>query len=155
VATAQTVHRGPNVASGDGPRGFTPTPDISPGSAPGEGASTAVADAVRAGSPGYRWAAAVVGHRAADLQLASGAPVWALGGYTGSDPHPTAPQFLAAAAQHQVHYLVFTAADINAPGQAGRIVRWAPNCLPADRTGHWLQVDLTAAAARTPSCAVQ
>ena len=154
VATAETAHRGPNLASGPGRRDFPDEPGVSPGSAPVDGVSTALATAVRGGSAGYRWAAAVVGHRAGDLQLASGVPVWALGGYSGNDPHPTVAQFLVAAGRRQVHYLVVTPGDLRASGQAGRIVRWALDCLPAQRSGRWLRVDLTVPAGRSGACAL-
>jgi hypothetical protein len=152
VTTAQAAHRGPNVASGDGPATFAEPPDISPGSAPGDGFDTTVSAEVRAGAAGSRWAAAVVGHRAADLQLSSGAPVLALGGYSGNDPHPTLPEFLSAVAQHQVRYLVVHPSDAQARGPAGRIVRWAMDCLPVQHTPRWLVIDLTRAATAGAHC---
>ena len=142
VTTAQAAHRGPNVASGGGPATFLAPPDVSPGSAPGDGFDTTVSAEVRAAAAGSRWAAAVVGHRAADLQLSSDAPVLALGGYSGNDPHPTVPEFLAAAAHRQVRYLVVDTSDTRAGGEAGRIVQWALGCMPVQHTPRWMVVDL-------------
>ena len=143
VTTAEAAHRGPNVASGGGPASFGEPADVSPGSAPGDGFDTTVSAEVRAAASGSRWAAAVVGHRAADLQLSSGAPVLALGGYSGNDPHPTLPEFLIAAAQHQVRYLVVQSSDARVRGPAGRIVTWALDCLPVEHSRRWLVIDLT------------
>src|SRR5688500_6201441 len=43
---------------------------------------------------GFKWAAATIGsNNAAGLQLASGQPVMALGGFNGTDPAPTLEQF--------------------------------------------------------------
>ncbi|HEV7211747.1 MAG TPA: glycosyltransferase family 39 protein [Blastococcus sp.] len=149
VTTAQAAHRGPNVASGVGPAAYLTPPDVSPGSAPGDGFDRTISAEVRAAAAGSRWAAAVVGHRAADLQLSSGAPVLALGGYSGNDPHPTVPEFLAAVAHGQVRYLVVDSADARAGGDAGRIVRWALGCMPVRHTPHWMVIDLADAALAT------
>jgi hypothetical protein len=142
VTTARAAHRGPNVASGVGPATFPVPPGVNPGSAPGDGFDRIVSAEVRAAATGFRWAAAVVGHRAADLQLSSDAPVLALGGYSGNDPHPTVPEFLAAATHRQVHYLVVDSADARAGGDAGRIVQWALRCLPVQHTPGGMIVDL-------------
>jgi 4-amino-4-deoxy-L-arabinose transferase-like glycosyltransferase len=152
ITTAAAAHRGPNVASGIGPSTFVAPPDVSPGSAPGDGFDRVVSAEVRSAAVGFRWAAAVVGHHAADLQLSSGAPVLALGGYSGNDPHPTVPEFLAAAASRQVHYLVVGSADARAGDDAGRIVRWALTCLPVQHTTRWLVVDLTEAPLSVARC---
>lgn len=155
VTTAHAAHRGPNVASGDGPSTFLAPPDVSPGSAPGDGFDTTVSAEVRAAATGSRWAAAVVGHRAADLQLSSDAPVLALGGYSGKDPHPTLPEFLTAAAHRQVHYLVVDSSDARAGGEAGRIVHWALGCLPVQHTPRWMVVDLADAATSAARCSAR
>jgi hypothetical protein len=155
VTTAEAAHRGPNVASGAGPGSFLAPPDVSPGSAPGDGFDASVSAEVRTAAVGFRWAAAVVGHRAADLQLSSDAPVLALGGYSGNDPHPTVPEFLAAAIRHQIHYLVVDSADARARSDAGRIVAWALGCMPVQHTPRWMVVDLTAAATYAAHCSVR
>lgn len=146
VATAQAVHRGANVYAGPGVTSVRTPTGISPGSTTGTGMPTDVVDRVRGGAAGYDWAAAVVGRRAADLQLASGAPVWALGGFSGRDPHPTLEQFQAAVAGSRVHYLVLAPGGAPRGTPAGQIARWAVGTLPVTRVGGWLLVDLTAAA---------
>jgi 4-amino-4-deoxy-L-arabinose transferase-like glycosyltransferase len=155
VTTAEAAHRGPNVASGNGPGSFAEPRDVSPGSAPGDEFDTTVSAEVRAAAPGPRWAAAVVGHRAADLQLSSDSPVLALGGYSGNDPHPTLPEFLGAAAHGQVRYLVVHPSDARARGEAGRIVRWALDCLPVQHTSRWLVVDLSGSTPAAAHCSAR
>ncbi|MDT4899462.1 MAG: hypothetical protein QOJ78_392, partial [Pseudonocardiales bacterium] len=53
------------------------------------------------------WAAATVGDQsAADLELASGKAVMAIGGWSGSDNSPTLTQFQADVAAGKVHYFI-------------------------------------------------
>jgi hypothetical protein len=148
VATAQAVHRGANVYSGPGVTAVAAEPGITPGSTTSTQLPTALADRVRAGAPGYDWAAAVVGRRAADLQLASGAPVWELGGFAGTDPHPTPDGFRSAVREGSVHYLVLPPARARQGTPADRIVRWATSAFPTTRVGGWAVVDLSGGAWR-------
>ncbi|EFV13745.1 ArnT family glycosyltransferase [Segniliparus rugosus] len=63
----------------------------------------------RAGAQSARlkWAAAVErSSNAANLMLASGAPVIAIGGFTGSDPTPDLGEFIAMAASGEVRYFL-------------------------------------------------
>jgi 4-amino-4-deoxy-L-arabinose transferase-like glycosyltransferase len=67
----------------------------------------AVVEALQAGSSAYRWVAAAVGsNNAAGLQLASGLPVMAIGGFNGSDPYPTLQQFQQYVADGDIHYFL-------------------------------------------------
>jgi 4-amino-4-deoxy-L-arabinose transferase-like glycosyltransferase len=145
VATAQAVHRGANVYAGPGVTTVSTPSGISPGSTTGTRLPVSLVDQVRAGAGGYDWAAAVVGRRAADLQLASGAAVWELGGYSGRDPHPTPAEFRSAVAESRVHYLVL-APGTTAPGSlADQSAQWAIDTFPSTRMGDWLIIDLAAA----------
>jgi hypothetical protein len=55
----------------------------------------------------YTWAAAVVGsNNAAGYQLASGAPVMAVGGFNGTDPAPALGQFQRLVATNRIHYFI-------------------------------------------------
>ncbi|MEW5808536.1 MAG: glycosyltransferase family 39 protein [Actinomycetota bacterium] len=55
----------------------------------------------------FIWAAAVVGsNNAAGYQLATGAPVMAIGGFNGTDPSPTLTQFVDDVAAGRIHYFV-------------------------------------------------
>ena len=59
------------------------------------------------GGAGYRWAAATVGaNSAAGVQIASGQPILAIGGFNGSDPTPTLGQFKAYVAAGKIHYFL-------------------------------------------------
>jgi 4-amino-4-deoxy-L-arabinose transferase-like glycosyltransferase len=138
IATAQAVHRGANVHSGPGVTAVDTPIGVSPGSTTGTLLPVALADRVRAGAAGYSWAAAVVGRRAADLQLATGAPVWELGGYSGADPYPTPAEFRSAVVAARVHYLVLPAGD----PAADPIEHWAVGTFPVSREADWLIVDL-------------
>ena len=100
---------------------------------------------MRDGAVGHDWAAAVVGRRGADLQLASGVPVWSLGGFNGNDPHPTLSLFRSAVAAGRVHYLVTEAGSAARGSEADRIVRWATGAFPSARVGSWRVVDLASA----------
>ncbi|MFC7988451.1 glycosyltransferase family 39 protein [Streptomyces pilosus] len=55
----------------------------------------------------HTWAAAAVGaQNAAAYQLATGAPVMAIGGFNGTDPSPTLAQFQEYVADGRIHYFV-------------------------------------------------
>ncbi|GGV18362.1 glycosyl transferase [Streptomyces griseoflavus] len=55
----------------------------------------------------YTWAAAAVGaQNAAGYQLATGAPVMAIGGFNGTDPSPTLDRFKEYVADGRIHYFV-------------------------------------------------
>jgi hypothetical protein len=86
------------------------------------------------------------------LQLAARVPVWALGGFSGHDPHPRLAEFITAARHHRVHYLLFTAADRKTASQAGLIARWAEACLPVHANGPWLVVDASRLAYPAATC---
>jgi hypothetical protein len=70
----------------------------------------------------WTWAAAAVGHRADELQLALGAPVMPVGGFAGSDPAPTLAQFRSDVAAHRVHW--FVAGPSGGSGPAAAITAW-------------------------------
>ncbi|MEV6650005.1 glycosyltransferase family 39 protein [Streptomyces sp. NPDC051219] len=55
----------------------------------------------------YTWAAAAIGSQnAAGYQLATAAPVMAIGGFNGSDPSPTLAQFKEYVAESRIHYFI-------------------------------------------------
>jgi len=69
--------------------------------------STELVVLLRQGAGGYDWAAATVGaNSAAGVQLATGEPVMAIGGFNGSDPVPTLEQFQRYVADGRVHYFI-------------------------------------------------
>ena len=69
--------------------------------------SAALIAALRAHASSYRWVAAAVGsNNAAGVQLATGDPVMAIGGFNGTDPAPTLAQFQAYVAAGEIHYFI-------------------------------------------------
>jgi hypothetical protein len=69
--------------------------------------SAALVTLLQTGASGCRWAAATVGaNSAAGVQLASGEPIMAIGGFNGTDPTPTLAQFKALVAAGQIHYFL-------------------------------------------------
>ena len=79
------------------------------GAAPGaaRSGSTDLAELLHGGSSGFRWVAATGGAPfASSLELASGAPVMAVGGYKGTDPTPDLSTFVTYVDRGEVHYLV-------------------------------------------------
>ena len=66
---------------------------------------------------GYTWAAATISaNAAAPLELATGQPVMAIGGFSGSDPAPTLAQFQQYVNEGKIHYFV---AGGGGPSRAG------------------------------------
>lgn len=66
-----------------------------------------VVAALQSDASSYRWVAAGVGSQtAAGLQLGSGEPVMAIGGFNGSDPSPTLAEFQQYVANGDIHYFV-------------------------------------------------
>jgi 4-amino-4-deoxy-L-arabinose transferase-like glycosyltransferase len=107
IATAATPHDGaiPSVGPArngmgggfPGPSGLLDSPRPGP----------ALAAILAADADDYTWAAAVVGsNNAAGYQLASGAPVMAIGGFNGTDPSPTLAEFKQFVADRQIHYFI-------------------------------------------------
>jgi hypothetical protein len=104
--TGSTPSAGPVVPStvgfpGDGPAGRAAT-------APGDvTTSHALASLLDQSSSRYTWvAASSSAQTAASLELATGKPVMALGGFTGSDPAITLAKFKRLVASGRIHYYV-------------------------------------------------
>lgn len=137
VQTVSTAHSGSIVTAGPatagggpggggmpgGARGFTGAPG---GTRTGGGIggllnastpNTEVVSALSADASSYRWVAAAIGSQnAAGLQLGTGLPVMAIGGFNGSDPSPTLAQFQQYVADGDIHYF---AAGGNGGGAGG------------------------------------
>lgn len=103
IATAAGPHTGaipsvgPSRPGGGGFGGMFAAPDPGPTLT-----ATLAADADR-----FRWAAAVVGSsNAAGYQLATRAPVMAVGGFNGTDPAPTLDEFQRLVADGAIHYFI-------------------------------------------------
>ncbi len=69
--------------------------------------STEVVAALSADADSFTWVAAAVGSQnAASLQLATGDPVMAVGGFNGTDPSPTLAEFQQRVADGKIHYFL-------------------------------------------------
>ena len=69
----------------------------------------------------YRWTAATVGaNSAAGIQIASGEPILAIGGFNGSDPTPTLAQFQKLVAAGRTHYFLANGSGGGSLGGFGR-----------------------------------
>ncbi|GAA1862200.1 hypothetical protein GCM10009836_48110 [Pseudonocardia ailaonensis] len=95
-----------------------------------------------------RWAAATSGSQgAASMELASGASVMAMGGFTGSDPYPTLQQFQDYVAAGDIHYFVSGGAGGGPGGRGGlssEITGWVEQHFTAQTVGGATVYDLTA-----------
>jgi len=119
LATAELPHRGAAVTAGPVVGSVSPQgrASVRP-----TAATRAAVSLIRQDPDDWTWAAATIGHRAADLQLASGAPVMPVGGFAGADPAPTLPRFEADVSAHRVHWYVPSAGGT---GAARDIDAWA------------------------------
>jgi 4-amino-4-deoxy-L-arabinose transferase-like glycosyltransferase len=153
LATVSTPHTGalPSVGPANGPGGFggmggglLDSPE------PGAGLTALLtADAQQ-----YAWTAAVVGsNNAAGYQLASGAPVMAVGGFNGTDPSPTLDQFQSDVAAGRIHYFVrgrmmfggFGGHDHGGSHEAADIAAWVESHYTPVTVDGTVVYDLTAA----------
>ncbi|WP_394616935.1 ArnT family glycosyltransferase [Lentzea sp. JNUCC 0626] len=83
----------------------------------------------------YKWVAATIGsNNAAGLQLASGQPVMALGGFNGTDPAPTLAEFQEMVRSGQIHYYV----------SAGRMMQGETGSDAAHEIAEWVAQNYTA-----------
>jgi 4-amino-4-deoxy-L-arabinose transferase-like glycosyltransferase len=130
LATAEVPHTGSSVragpSSGAQPRG----PVV---------VSPALTRMLRRDTDDWTWAAATVGRRAADLQLAVGAPVMPIGGFFGRDPAPTLAQFQADVRAHRIHWYV---RGMHGSGPAPQIDGWVRRNAPAVQVGAATAYDL-------------
>ncbi|HUL98025.1 MAG TPA: glycosyl transferase, partial [Mycobacterium sp.] len=84
-----------------------------------------------------RWAAAAVSSMATNiLQLQTGAPMMAIGGFNGADNSPTLRQFQQYVADHEVHYFIAGKTDGPSPrsSSARAITAWVQ--------GHFMPTDV-------------
>jgi 4-amino-4-deoxy-L-arabinose transferase-like glycosyltransferase len=96
----------------------------------------------------YTWVAAAVGsNSAAGVQLATGEPVMAIGGFNGSDPAPTLEQFQRYVAEGRVHYFLGggrMGRSMGGSDAAGEIAAWVAEHFAATSVGGATVYDLTA-----------
>ncbi|MCW2974931.1 MAG: glycosyl transferase, partial [Actinomycetia bacterium] len=149
---------------GTPPPGATGGPPATPGGAPPTGGfgrggglgglleaatpSSALVKALQANAGNYTWIAAAVGaNNAAGVQLATGDPIMAIGGFNGTDPSPTLAEFKSYVAAGKIHYFI---SGGNGGGGGGRsasasaINAWVTQAFSAKTIGGMTVYDLTA-----------
>ena len=134
---------GTGLATGGG-SGFGGPGGVARGGAGGLGGlldagtpSKALVALVGAQAASYRWVAAVVGsNSAASVELATGDPVMAIGGFNGTDPDPTLAAFKADVAAGQIHYFIAASgggrrAAVGSSASSTAIARWVESTFTA------------------------
>ncbi|HEU4898676.1 MAG TPA: glycosyltransferase family 39 protein [Actinomycetota bacterium] len=95
----------------------------------------------------YTWVAAAVGsNSAAGVQLATGRPVMAIGGFNGSDPAPTLAQFQQLVAEGRIHWFLGggrMGRSMGGSDTAQQISEWVAQSFPATSAGRTTVYDLT------------
>ncbi|WP_439382311.1 ArnT family glycosyltransferase [Amycolatopsis lexingtonensis] len=159
LATASVTHSGAIPSAGPssgfggrGPGGFA---GGGRGGGPGSLLSTTMPGAsltalLQKDASQYTWTAAtVLSNAAAGYQLASGAPVMAVGGFNGTDPYPTLAQFQQYVADGRIHY--FLGEGLTMQGSSGsdaaqRIAEWVAEHYHSSTVDGVTVYDLTATA---------
>ena len=165
LATAATTHSGAIPSAGPssgfggrGPGGFGGGPGGGfgggRGGGPGSLLSTTMPGAqltalLRQDASKYTWTAAtVLSNAAAGYQLASDAPVMAVGGFNGTDPYPTLEQFQQYVASGQIHYFLgegMTMQGSTGSDAARQIAEWVASTYQSSTVDGVTVYDLTAA----------
>ncbi len=122
----------------------------------GSSPSTELVALLRQGSGGYTWEAATVGsNSAAGIQIASGEPVMAIGGFNGSDPAPTLEQFKQYVSDGRIHYFISGGGGGGGPGggsgTASQITSWVEQTFSAQTVGGVTVYDLTGTTTTGPT----
>jgi hypothetical protein len=92
----------------------------------------------------YTWVAATVrANSAAGVQLATGEPVMAIGGFNGTDPAPTLAQFQQDVAARKIHYFIAGGQSFGGAAGSGSIATWVAAHFKAQTVGGMTVYDLT------------
>jgi 4-amino-4-deoxy-L-arabinose transferase-like glycosyltransferase len=93
----------------------------------------------------YTWVAAAIGsNSAAGVQLATGEPVMAIGGFNGSDPAPSLKQFQQLVAEGKIHYFLGGGRSMGGSDTSRQISAWVADNFTASSVGGATVYDLTA-----------
>ena len=97
----------------------------------------------------YTWVAAAIGsNSAAGVQLATGEPVMAIGGFNGSDPAPSLEQFQQLVAEGKIHYFLgggrMGGRSMGGSDTSRQISAWVADNFTASSVGGATVYDLTA-----------
>ncbi|WP_405069764.1 glycosyltransferase family 39 protein [Kribbella sp. NBC_01510] len=113
------------------------------------GVSTDLVTLLQQGAKGYTWAAAAVtANGAAPLQIASGEPIMAIGGFNGTDPAPSLTEFKQLVAQGKIHYFIGSGSGGGGFGGArggtsSEISTWVSENFQSRTVGNTTVYDLT------------
>ena len=96
----------------------------------------------------YTWTAATVGsNNAAGYQLASGKPVFAVGGFNGTDPAPTLAQFQGYVRNGQIHWFIgdgaMSSTATGGSDAGARIAEWVAENFEAQQVSGVAVYDLS------------
>jgi hypothetical protein len=107
--------------------------------------SSALEKLVEQDASSYKWVAATEGSEAAaPLQLATGDPVMAIGGFNGTDPWPTLAAFKELVANHEIHYYVGQGSESFGGGQgSSAIAKWVAANFTKETVGGQTVYNLT------------
>jgi len=111
------------------------------------GVSSELITLLQQGAKGYTWAAAAVtANGAAPLQIASGEPIMAIGGFNGTDPAPSLAEFKQLVAQGKIHSFIGGGGGGFGGGRNGtsnEIATWVAQNFQAQTVGNTTVYDLT------------
>ncbi|TCC43064.1 glycosyltransferase family 39 protein [Kribbella sindirgiensis] len=111
------------------------------------GVSSELITLLQNGAKGYTWAAAAVtANGAAPMQIASGVPIMAIGGFNGTDPAPSLEEFKELVAQGKVHYFVGSGGGGMMGGRNGsssEIATWVSENFQSQTVGSTTVYDLS------------
>jgi 4-amino-4-deoxy-L-arabinose transferase-like glycosyltransferase len=110
------------------------------------GVSSELVTLLQQGAKGYTWAAAAVtANGAAPLQIASGEPIMAIGGFNGTDAAPSLAEFQDLVAQGKIHYFVGSGSGFGGGrgGTSNEIATWVAENYEAQTVGNTTIYDLT------------
>ena len=111
------------------------------------GVSTDLVTLLQQGAKGYTWAAAAVtANGAAPLQIASGEPIMAIGGFNGTDPAPSLTEFKQLVAQGKIHYFIGSGGGGFGGARGGtssEISTWVSENFQSQTVGNTTVYDLT------------
>jgi 4-amino-4-deoxy-L-arabinose transferase-like glycosyltransferase len=133
--TGTTQQQGP----GGGVGGFLGGGGIS-------GVSSELVTLLQQGAKGYTWAAAAVtANGAAPLQIASGEPIMAIGGFNGTDPAPSLGEFKQLVAQGKIHYFIGSGGGMmgGRNGTSSEIATWVSENFQSQTVGNTTVYDLS------------
>jgi 4-amino-4-deoxy-L-arabinose transferase-like glycosyltransferase len=141
----------PPAFQGGGPGGGGPGGGFF-GLGQGAEASEALVALLQEDASTYRWTAAMTAaSTAAPIQLASGTPIMALGGFNGTDQSLTLERFKAYVAAGDIHYYIVGGGYANSPvtGVESEIAAWVRQNFTSLTAGSTKLYDLTSPLAST------